>query len=118
MTTLTRDQIRAKVFADKKLKTEEIEFFGAKIEIRQMKLADILNAQATEDRESAIIDTLIKYAFIPGTDEKVFEEGDAASLKNMPFGADFGRVAKAMETVSEVNFLDTKQPSTVGQTST
>lgn len=108
MTESIRDAMRAAIFAPKQVKSEPVNFFGQDIEIRQMILADVLNASNNPDRESAIIDTLINYAYIPGTDERVFEEGDAAQFKTMPFGADFIRVSKALEALTEVNFLDKK----------
>ena len=51
-----------------------------------------------------MINTLVGYAYIPGTDEKIFEDADAASLKQLPFGADLQRIMKALETLTEVNF--------------
>ena len=100
------------------MKKKEIDFFGGKIELRQPRLADVLDAQNSDDRESAVIDTLIRYAFVPGTDEKVFDEGDAETLKQKPFGADFLRVSKALEELTEVNFLDKENSSGGDQTST
>lgn len=102
----TRDELRAKIFSDKKLNIIPVEFFGGTIELRQPALGDILKAQTNEDREAAVIETLIDYAFVPGTEEKVFEKADAASMKALPFGADFLRVTKALEELTEVNFLD------------
>lgn len=113
-----RDELRAKIFAETKLNIIPVEFFGATIELRQPQLQDILAAQKTEDREAAVIETLIEYAFIPGTDERVFETGDAAGLKAKPFGADFLRISKALEDLTEVNFLDKPQSSNVDLTST
>lgn len=114
----TRDSVRAEIFKTRTIKKVEIEFFGAQIEIRQMRLQDILQANDNPDRESAIIESLIKYAYVPGTDERVFEEGDAEAFKNMPFGADFIRVSKALEELTEVNFLDKKASSGDAPTST
>jgi hypothetical protein len=85
-----------------------VEFFGAQIELRQASFGDIIRMREGDDREAAVIHNLINYAYIPGTDEKVFEEGDAESFKEMPFGADFIRVSQAVEELTEVNFLDKK----------
>ena len=118
MANTLRDTIRAKIFETRELKKIELEFFGTKIEMRQMKLADILKAQSTEDRESAIIDMLVEYCYVPGTDEKVFEAADADSLKELPFDSNFQRASKAMEELTEVNFLDKKSSSNGVLTST
>lgn len=114
----TREMIRNKVFAEKHNRVEIVNFFGADIEIRQMILADIISAQASTDRESAIIDTLVKYAYVPGTDEKVFEDTDADALKQLPFDGSFVALSEAMERLVKVNFLDKKSSSGSGQTST
>lgn len=116
--TLTRDELRAKIFAAHSVKKLPVEFFGADIELRQPILADIIKAQKSEDRESAVIQTLVDYAYVPGTDDKVFEAADAESFKVMPFGADFIRVSNALEELTEVNFLDKSATSKGGQTST
>jgi len=113
-----RDELRAKIFAESKLNVIPVKFFGVTIELRQPQLQDILGAQSKDDREAAVIETLIQYAFIPGTDEKVFENADAAGLKAKPFGADFLRVSKALEDLTEVNFLDKPSSLSVDQTST
>lgn len=106
-----RDKIRAEVFKSKEVKRLVVEFFGQKIELRQPMLGDILGAQDNEDRQSAVIETLIKYAYAPGTDVRLFEDTDADQFKVMPFGADFIRVSKALEELTEVNFLDKKASS-------
>lgn len=103
-----RDKIRAQVFQSRKPKAKVIEFFDAEIELRQPTLGAILDAANEEERRAAIIDTLVNYAYVPGTDEKVFEDTDADSFKAMPWGADFQRVAKTLEEITELNFLDKK----------
>lgn len=111
----TRDEIRAKIFQSKVLKREIIEFFGMQIEIRQSTLTDILNAREEENGQSAVIRNLVQNAYVPKTDIKVFEDTDADSFGALPFGADFIRVSKALEKLSEVNFLDAKPGSPVDQ---
>lgn len=103
----SRDEIRAAIFATKEVKREVIDFFGTKLELRQPRLSDVINIQniAKEDGiQSAVVDALIRYAYIPGTDTKVFEEGDAASFLEMPFGQDLVNVSDALERLSKVNF--------------
>ena len=63
---LTRDEIRAAIFGGEKSKIQKriIPFFGADIELRQPTLGSILLAQKNEDREAAVIDTLVENAYI------------------------------------------------------
>lgn len=114
----TRDTIRGKIFASKEFDKRIVDFFGEKIELRQPSLGLVLQVQDEEDRKSAVIDTLVKYAYVPGTDEKVFESGDEDSLLALPFGPDFIRVSNALEELTKVNFLDKGDSSSQGQTST
>lgn len=115
VTAVTRDSLRAAIFKTRQPKSKIIQFFDAEIEIRQSQLGDIISAKENEDRQAAVIETLVNNAFVPGTDIKVFEMADAESFKAMPFGADFIRVTKALEELSEVNFLDKKGASTLQQ---
>lgn len=105
MSTL-RDELRAKLLATREPTSEVIDFFGGQIELRQPTLADILKATASKDQNAAVINTLVNYAYVPGTDERIFEDTDAASLLSLPFGGDFMRVSQALERLTQVNFLD------------
>lgn len=102
----TRDELRSRIFASRKPKSKVVKFFDVEIELRQPTLGDIVRAQQNEDRQAAVIETLVKYAFIPGTDDHLFDEADAESFETMPFGADFLRVSNALEELTEINFLD------------
>ena len=109
-----RDLLRAQILASKTPKSKVITFFGGQIEIRQPKLSDILEARAETDQNARVINILLMYAYVPGTSQKVFEEGDKAALLEMPFGGDFIAVTDALEELSSVNFLEQKSKS--GQT--
>lgn len=110
-----RDSMRAAIFAsqNKKLKSKVISFFGQDVEIRQPKLGSILDAREEEDRQAAVINTLVEYTYVPGTDIKLFDDADADAFKEMPFGKDFLAVNKTLEELTEVNFLD-KKPASKG----
>lgn len=110
----TRDELRAAVFASKEVKKELIFFFGQQIELRQPRLSDIIAIQNTakeDGMQSAIVDSLIKYAYVPGTDERLFEESDTAEFLQMPFGQDLINVSDALERLTKVNFQDGKGSS-------
>jgi len=104
----TRDEIRARILKAKEVKRKVIDFFGDQIEIRQPRLSDIIAAREEENRQNAVVDTLINNAYVPNTDIKLFEDTDADELKALPFGADLIRVSNVIEELSEVNFLDKK----------
>ncbi len=102
-----RDKIRSAVLAEQKPRSKNIVFFGQEIEIRQPTLKAILDAQQEDNRQIGVASMLINYAYVPGTDEKVFEDTDADQLLMLPFGENFVQVTKALEDLSDVNFLDT-----------
>lgn len=106
---MTRDEMRAKILATKPIDKRLVTFQGVEIELRQPLLGDVLKAADQVNRESAVIDTLIKYAYIPGTDERIFEEGDAEAFKQMPFGPDFMAINEALEGMMKIN--PKQQPS-------
>jgi len=103
-----RDLLRSTIFSTKQPKSKVIEFFGAQIELRQPLLGEIIDAQTEENRQKALTDVLVRQAFIPGTDEHIFEDADHDGLRQLPFGADFVRLSEAIQELSEVNFLDKK----------
>lgn len=98
-----RDLIRAAILKTRRPDRVIVSFFGEDIEIRQPILKDVLANADNPDKESAVIDMLIKYAYIPGTEERIFEEADAEALKSQPFGADFMAVNNAMEGLTKIN---------------
>jgi hypothetical protein len=114
----SRDSIRSRLFASKKFGKKQVSFFGEMLELRQPALGDVLAIQNNDDRQAAVIDTLVRYAYIPDTDTKLFEEGDAPALLAMPFGKDFLGVSEALTELTDVNFLKPGDSSKVDQTST
>lgn len=106
-----RNQLRAKLLQTRVPKKKLITFFGEQIELRQPSLGDILDVRDEEDRSKAMIRTLVQYAYVPGTDERVFEDGDEDSLRAQPWGADFNVLAEAIKDLTNVNFADQKPSS-------
>lgn len=104
---MDRDSIRARILKRRVSTREVIDFFGDKIEMRQPTLADILKIRAASedgDQNAAVINTLVEYAYIPGTETKIFEIGDAEALLQQPFGDDFVRVTEALGRLTSINF--------------
>ncbi len=106
MTTETPTNVstRSAIFKNAKPKSKNIEFFGQTIELRQPSLADALNAnnQADDNQQKAIALMVVNYAFMPGTNDKIFSEADVNSIMEMPFGADMTRVIDAVNEMSDI----------------
>jgi hypothetical protein len=110
-----RDALRGELLKSRAPTSKVITFFGQQIELKQLRLGDVLSARDETDRTKALCDMLIKYAYVPGTDESIFEDGDLESLKQLPFGGDFVALAEAIKDLSSVNFLDQKPSSPTTQ---
>jgi hypothetical protein len=94
----TRDELRAKIF-DSKPKSEVIEnFFGVAIEIKQPSL-EVALSQRHAGEEDRLYFMLTDYAYVPGTNEKLFDPEDVDGIKGLPFGPEFTRLIEAVNTL-------------------
>lgn len=82
---LSRDEMRAKIFSAKPAFEIVDDFYGVRLELRQPSLAIALEARNQGETE-AVFQMLLNYAFVPGTNEKVFEPTDVDMLRDLPFG--------------------------------
>jgi len=107
-----RDALRAKLFSGEtsKPKTKDVIFFGQKIELHQppVRLILAMKNDPDADRASQMIDMVVKYAYVPGTDELVFDDSDKDTLLGMPFGGDFTRLSTAIAELTDIDFLGEK----------
>lgn len=85
-----------------KAKSRIISAFGQQIEIRQPTLAAVMSYQNIPDRTDAAAQMLIRYAFVPGTNEQIFDEEDVDAIKGIPFGDDIQRVNDAINEMMDV----------------
>jgi len=107
-----RDELRGKIFAHRPLKSEIVHIWGQDVEVRQPTLGQILNVREDPDRRKAIIRLMIDYCFVPGTNERVFEEGDFESIIAMPFGDDLKAVNQAINKLTGIQVEEVKNDST------
>lgn len=106
-----RDALRAKLLQTRKPSSKVFTFFGEKLELRQMTVADVMKTNPDENEQHRLIGILIQYAYVPDTDEKVFEEGDSDVLLSQPFGQDFVNLSEALSELTSVNFTAQKPDS-------
>jgi hypothetical protein len=99
-----RDRLRAEILKTRKPTSKIITFFGQQIEIKQLTLGAVLDAKTETDNQAAMVNILLKYAYVPGTPELVFEDGDADSLKALPFGGDFVGLTAAITELTNLSF--------------
>jgi hypothetical protein len=94
--TNTRDNIRAGVYKGVTLKREKVTINGAEIEIIQPTVEQVMKSTQELDPAKRVVNGIIAYARIPGTDEKVFDDTDAAALLNLPFSQELTEINLAM----------------------
>lgn len=101
---LTRDELRKALLGTvPKPKSMLIELFGVEVELRQPNLGAILKTRDASDDVSRAIDMIIEYAYVPGTDDHVFEDTDVAVIKKWPFGEDLARLNGAIADLTGVD---------------
>lgn len=101
---LTRDQIRAELLGKKrKAKRKPLALWGVDIELKQASLGDILLAKEEEDEHRQAVDMLVKYAVVPGTDERIFEPEDAPTILQWPFGEELLALQTAVAELTGVD---------------
>ena len=101
---LTRDQLRKALLGTApKPESKIIEMFGVDLELRQPSLGSIMKARDETDQVTRAVDMIIEYAYVPGTDEHVFEFTDRDVIKNWPFGKDLTRLNAAIAELTGVD---------------
>lgn len=100
----TRDEIRAKLLGKTPLaESKMITLFGMDIELKQPSLEAILRTRDIGDNVTRAVDMIIEYAYVPGTDEHVFESADREMMLRWPFGTD---LTKLNEAIAELTGVD------------
>lgn len=89
--------------------TRVIELFGFEIELRQPSLGDIMRARETEDPAARAADMIIKYAYVPGTNERVFDDADRDQILKWPFGKDLARLNTAIVELTGVDIEEAEK---------
>lgn len=83
-TRTSRDLLRSKIFSGNKPEEVTFEFMGGEITMRQMTIGDILQIQEIGGGREGLTYTLINHCYVPGTNERVFEDSDKDNLLALP----------------------------------
>ena len=112
-----RDSVRKAIFSSPRRAqiSEQFMFFGALVELRQPTLNDIMHTEAEFDvdpltgevvpksNREELLNAFIKHLYVPGTDEKVFDESDRDELRSFPFNSDVARFNMALTRLMSLN---------------
>ena len=104
-TKSARDILRATIFDNAQPKKEIIDFFGTKIELRQPAL-DRMESFQGDDAKARLPKMIMELAYVPGTDEKIFEEADYDMIAGMPFSKDISAFMETFTTMTELSVED------------
>lgn len=99
----SRNELRSALLSSHKAKSEMITIFGVEVEFRQPTLDAILSAKSTQDSKERTVDMIIKYAYVPGTNEQVFEAADKEQILRWPFGEDMIKVQQVIARLSGID---------------
>lgn len=105
----TKDEIRSAVFSQKPA-SKVITFVGQQIELRQPPVSVVIsddvisdpNASDTERRQAAAVKAILDYSYVPGTDERVFDETDRDGLMALPFNKDWVDLQSAINELTNI----------------
>lgn len=118
-----RSQLRSAIFTAKPFRSKIVtdEATGTQYEVRQPSIRDraAIRSQAfsTRDGETSfdpfefILRAAIHCTYVPGTDEKVFDDADYDDIVAMPAGGIIDELSSAASALCNVESGDTKKPS-------
>lgn len=89
-----RDTLRSRIFSAR-AKAKIVTYNGVEIEVRQPSLKSVIEGN-DGDNKQATVRMLIENCFVPGTEEKIFEDTDYDSLLAMPFSSEWVAMSEAI----------------------
>ena len=98
-----RNKLREKLLSSHQGEVKALNVFGVDIELRQPSLGDILSVKDSATDEDRAAELVIQYAYVPGTDERIFEKADKANILNWPFGKDIQRLQRAVVELTGID---------------
>ena len=108
-----RNEIRAAIFASKKRKSKIVNVFGVDVEIRQPSMGQILDLQAIPTTKDRIVQALMNYCYVPGTNDKIFEPADKDGILNQSYGAEFVQIQEAINELTDLD-IEAEQGNSSG----
>lgn len=101
--TEVRAELRKNLFKSRKFKSKLVNIFDTEVEIRQPSLGEVLDQQDEADQKKALLNILVKYCYVPGTNEKLFEEGDLGAILEWPIDSWFAQVSQAVTELTNID---------------
>ena len=105
--TFSRDDIRTAVL-DSKGDTELVSFRGVQIEIRSPALEDLVQYRNASEDDTVMARAIVQNCWVPGTQERVFDETDIPAIMKLKLNADMRRLNKTLTRILGADDLDEK----------
>ncbi len=108
-----RKELRANIFKSSNKQIESMTISGSKVEVHQPTIGEIADLNQSEGdveipRRDTISDMIIKYCFVPDSNERLFSKEDKDGILNLPatvlneFNTAFGKLTNInMEDVEK-----------------
>ncbi len=95
---LSKDDLRAAIFAaeNSRVKRVPIKFQGQELELKQPTVEEIMQFHSLPEGRSNFAYILINHVYIPGTDEKLFDEADYDAIVAMPYSPEIVEIQNVM----------------------
>jgi len=99
---LTRDEMRTKLLGRHQIDAKLITVFGVSVELRAPTLDEIVGNEKDVEKDSKqrATEMIIKYSYVPGTNERVFEDTDHAAILQWPFCKDLLDLQRAINVMA------------------
>lgn len=115
MANASRDQIRSKLFSEKRKSRTITLDNGLQVEIRQTSVGEMMNTVESEDRRERLVHLMIVSCFVPETEERIFELGDMDAIMEMPSGGYYQKLLDAINEDTLSKKVDTAKKSSGGE---
>jgi len=101
---MSRDELRSSIFGEARqnFRSETTQLWGHEVEFRQPTLGQVLRVGQTDPGE-AMLRMIIDYVYVPGTTERLFEDGDIDVLRSMPYDAELNVLADIVTKLTGVD---------------
>lgn len=108
-TKAVRDEVRARLFASRPLRTKTIKIRDVEVEIHQPTIGDVLSMKENASQVDSLMQVLLDYCFIPGTNTKVFEAADKDTILGWGIDDWFSQVSEAVQELTNLSVADAEK---------
>lgn len=95
---LSRAEMREIMFSPEKTVAARtpLKFNGIDLEWQRPSVQELAEAQDARGDRNFMVSMIISYSFVPGTEEKVFEDSDYGVIMKMPYSDEYGNAVQTI----------------------